>query len=102
MDSIATNFSASDAQLDRARAFLHTNPCVDIGLNVFRAVLCGQQEGVDDTAAALALTELEDYRHYEPEILLKAIVQCRKTIGEGGAGNLQAALQELIATFALR
>lgn len=101
MDNMEMQLVVSEEQLERARA-LHGEPKADIGLSVFRATLLNARESVEDVAAAIALTELADYQHYKPEVVLKAIVQCRKTIGEGGAANLSAALQELMVTFDLK
>jgi hypothetical protein len=94
--------TVSQVELDRARVLLHTNPQVDIGLMVLKAVLKAERGVMDVTAAAIALSEMFSvYGPYRPDFLKKAIVQCQTTMGEGGVTNIGTALQELIVTFCI-
>jgi hypothetical protein len=102
MEEAETKLVVAKEQLERARDLLHRNRCADIGLSVLRATLLAEGAGVSDLAAAIALNELDEYGHYPPEFLLKAVVQCRETIGEGGGANISAAIQELMVTFDLK
>jgi hypothetical protein len=100
--SAEDGLAVSEEELDRARLLLHTNPQVDIGLMVLKAVLKVERGVMDVTAAAIALSEMFSvYGPYRPEFLKKAIVQCQTTIGEGGAANIGTALRELIVMFCI-